>query len=283
MEVIRDAASVRALVRRWRGEGARVGLVPTMGYLHEGHMALVRRARELGDRVMAWIFVNPTQFDDPEDLARYPRDPERDLAMLRAEGVDAVFMPPVEEIYPEGDETIVETTRLANILHGKVRPGHFRGVCTVVTKFFNIVQPDFATFGEKDWQQLQVIRRMVRDLHMPVEIVAVPTVREPDGLAMSSRNVRLSPEDRAAATVLYRALTAAAEAARAGATVEELRGLIERTIAAEPRARLRGLDITTPETLEPVSGPLTGPVAVMLSAEFGGVLLIDQAVIGPGR
>lgn len=283
MEVIRDAASVRALVRRWRGEGARVGLVPTMGYLHEGHMALVRRARELGDRVMAWIFVNPTQFDDPEDLARYPRDPERDLAMLRAEGVDAVFMPPVEEIYPEGDETIVETTRLANILHGKVRPGHFRGVCTVVTKFFNIVQPDFATFGEKDWQQLQVIRRMVRDLHMPVEIVAVPTVREPEGLAMSSRNVRLSPEDRAAATVLYRALTAAAEAARAGATVEELRGLIERTIAAEPRARLRGLDITTPETLEPVSGPLTGPVAVMLSAEFGGVLLIDQAVIGPGR
>lgn len=280
MQVTTDKTGIRALVSEWRARGESIGLVPTMGYLHDGHMALVRAARERADRVIVWIFVNPTQFNDPADLQAYPRDTERDLALLHGEGVDAVFLPEAAEIYPEGDETIVETTRLANVLHGAVRPGHFRGVTTVVTKFFNIIRPDFATFGEKDYQQLQVIRRMVRDLHMDIEILSVPTVREADGLAMSSRNVRLSAEDRAAAPVLFRALQAARRAAaRSGATAESLSAAIRATIATEPRASLRGLDITTPEGLEPLSGPLTGPAAIMLSAELGGVLLIDQMVV----
>ncbi len=281
MEICRTRACIRALADKWRREGEKIALVPTMGYLHAGHMALVERARALGDRVVVWIFVNPAQFGDPEDLAKYPRDTERDLAMLRAAGVDAAFLPEVGEIYPEGDETIVETTRLANILHGEVRPGHFRGVTTVVTRFFNIIRPDFAIFGEKDYQQLQVIRRMVRDLFMDVEIVGVPTVRDRDGLALSSRNVRLSPEDRRAALVLVRALDLGAEMAREGATTEALAAAIRAMIEAEPRATLRGLDIVHPESLAPLSGPLTGPAAILLSAEFGGILLIDQRVVSP--
>ena len=274
-------AEVRSAVAGWRAQGARVALVPTMGYLHAGHMALVERASKLADRVVVSIFVNPTQFGDPDDLARYPRDEARDLAMLREAGVDAAFLPAPAEIYPDGDETIVETTRMANVLHGAVRPGHFRGVTTVVARLFNIVGPDVAVFGEKDYQQLQIIRRMVRDLHFPLEIEAVPTVREPDGLALSSRNVRLSAEDRAAATVLHRALERAESLARPGATVEALRGAIEAEMAREPRAILRGLDIAHPLTLEPLSGPLEGPAAIMLSAEFGGILLIDQKVVTP--
>ncbi len=274
-------AEVRSAVAGWRAQGARVALVPTMGYLHAGHMALVERASKLADRVVVSIFVNPTQFGDPDDLARYPRDEARDLAMLREAGVDAAFLPAPAEIYPDGDETIVETTRMANVLHGAVRPGHFRGVTTVVARLFNIVGPDVAVFGEKDYQQLQIIRRMVRDLHFPLEIEAVPTVREPDGLALSSRNVRLSAEDRAAATVLHRALERAESLARPGATVEALRGAIEAEMAREPRAILRGLDIAHPQTLEPLSGPLEGPAAIMLSAEFGGILLIDQKVVFP--
>ena len=274
-------AEVRSAVAGWRAQGARVALVPTMGYLHAGHMALVERAGKLADRVVVSIFVNPTQFGDPDDLARYPRDEARDLAMLREAGVDAAFLPAPAEIYPDGDETIVETTRMANVLHGAVRPGHFRGVTTVVARLFNIVGPDVAVFGEKDYQQLQIIRRMVRDLHFPLEIEGVPTVREPDGLALSSRNVRLGAEDRAAATVLHRALERAEGLARPGATVEALRGAIEAEMACEPRAILRGLDIAHPQTLEPLSGPLEGPAAIMLSAEFGGVLLIDQKVVTP--
>ncbi len=274
-------AEVRSAVAGWRAQGARVALVPTMGYLHAGHMALVERAGKLAERVVVSIFVNPTQFGDPDDLARYPRNEARDLAMLREAGVDAAFLPAPAEIYPDGDETIVETTRMANVLHGAVRPGHFRGVTTVVARLFNIVGPDVAVFGEKDYQQLQIIRRMVRDLHFPLEIEAVPTVREPDGLALSSRNVRLSAEDRAAATVLHRALERAESLARPGATVEALRGAIEAEMAREPRAILRGLDIAHPLTLEPLSGPLEGPAAIMLSAEFGGILLIDQKVVTP--
>lgn len=274
-------SEIRTAVAGYRAAGETVGLVPTMGFLHEGHMELVRGAKARADRVVVWIFVNPTQFENAGDLAAYPRDTERDLEMLRAEGVDAVYLPQPEEIYPAGAETIVETTRLANMLHGKVRPGHFRGVTTVVTKFFNIIQPDLAMFGEKDYQQLQIIRRMVRDLHMPIEIVGVPTVRESDGLAMSSRNVRLSPEDRAAAVVLSRALDAAERLAASGTTVEALRDTITETIAAEPRAALKGLDIVAAESLEEIAGPLTGPTAIMLSVAFGEVLLIDQRVVTP--
>ncbi len=281
MEICTTIAQIRGTVAAYKQAGERVALVPTMGYLHEGHMTLVRRARAEGDRVIVWIFVNPTQFENPDDLAKYPRDTDRDLAMLQAEGVDAVFLPDAAEIYPEGAETIVETTKLANMLHGAVRPGHFRGVTTVVTKFFNIIQPDVAIFGEKDYQQLQVIRRMVRDLHMPIQIVGQATVRESDGLAMSSRNVRLSPEDRAAAVILSQSLAAAEAAAKNGATVAELHQVIGDTIGAEHRAKLVGCDIVASETLAEISGPLTGLTAIMISVEVGGVMLIDQKEVTP--
>lgn len=281
MKTCRTIKDCRAQVAEFRRANERVALVPTMGFLHDGHMALVAAAKESADRVVVTIFVNPTQFGDASDLDAYPRDEARDLAMLEAAGVDLVLIPSVEEVYPDGDETIVETTRMANMLHGLVRPGHFRGVTTVVARLFNFVQPDIACFGEKDYQQLQIIKRMTRDLAFPIEIRGVPTVREPDGLAMSSRNVRLTPEDRTAGLVLSRALAAAEEAAAKGTTIEAMHSLITDTINAEPRATLRGLDIVGAEDLSDLSGPLTTAAAIMLSAEFGGILLIDQRVVTP--
>lgn len=281
METFSHPGDMRRHLDGLRRQGRSIGFVPTMGFLHAGHMALVARAAQEADRVVVSIFVNPTQFGDPRDLETYPRDTERDLAMLREAGVDAVFLPGVEDIYPEGSETIVETMRLANVLHGEVREGHFRGVATVVTKLFNIVQPDLACFGEKDYQQLQVIRTMVRDLHFPLRVIGCPTVREADGLAMSSRNVKLGPEDRVAALVLNRALDRAQEMASAGATVEEIQAEVTGMIQAEPRSHLRAVDVTEAVTLRPVSGKPSGPLALMLSADFGGVLLIDQREIFP--
>lgn len=257
------------------GWSERVALVPTMGALHEGHLALVSAARAQANRVVVSIFVNPTQFGDPGDLAAYPRTLETDLDMLGRAGVDAVFLPSVAEMYPAGDETIVETTRLAQAFHGAVRPGHFRGVATVVCKLLNIVRPDVALFGEKDYQQLAVIRRMVRDLHIDAEIAGVPTLRAPDGLALSSRNARLGTEDRVAAVVLSRALDAAQTMAR-GATAEALADIVRDVIATEPRARLTGLDIVDAATFEAITGALPARAGIMLSAEVGGVLLIDQ-------
>lgn len=281
MQVCQSIADIRAEVAGYRKNGETVALVPTMGFLHDGHMELVRKARDVGDRVVVWIFVNPTQFEKSDDLDAYPRDLDRDLTMLRAENVDAVFTPEAVEIYPDGAETIVETTRMANMLHGLVRPGHFRGVTTVVTKFFNIIQPDFAMFGEKDYQQLQVIKRMVRDLIMPIEIIGVPTVREDDGLAMSSRNVRLNAEERQAALVLSQALDHAEAMASARPTVTELQNQIASLIAKEPLARLEGCDIVEAESLGPIEGPISGPTAIMISVQVGPVLLIDQRVISP--
>lgn len=281
MNTSRTIADCRGAVATFRQAGETVAMVPTMGFLHDGHMSLVALAKSHADRVVVSIFVNPAQFGEAADLDAYPRDEARDLGMLSAAGVDHVFLPETATMYPPGDETIVETTRLANILHGQVRPGHFRGVTTVVARLFNIVQPDIACFGEKDYQQLQVIKRMVADLHMPVRIIGGPTVREPDGLAMSSRNVRLAPADRRAAPVLSRALDAAADATRAGISVPALRDLITAVIAAEPRATLQGLDIVAAETLHPITGPLDGPTAIMLSVAFGDILLIDQRVVTP--
>ncbi len=281
MEICRTVEAFREVIAGYRAAGETVGLVTTMGALHDGHLTLMRSAKADHDRVVATIFVNPTQFGEVADLAHYPSDDDRDITLLEADGVDAVFLPEVSVIYPPGDETIVETTELANKLHGKVRPGHFRGVATVVNKLFNIAQPDAAYFGEKDYQQLQVIRKMVRDLHMPLEIVGVPTVREPDGLAMSSRNVRLTPEDRAAAVVLSQSLTEAESHAAAGASIEDLRDAIRAKIKSEARAILRAVDIVAAGTLEPVSGPIEEKIAIMISAEFGGVLLIDQREISP--
>lgn len=289
MHICRSIADIRRVVAGFRTKGETVGLVTTMGALHAGHMALVAEAKGAHDRVVATIFVNPTQFGSAKDLDAYPRTEGQDLAMLESAGVDAVFIPTAAEIYPEGDETIVETTRLANMLHGLVRPGHFRGVATVVTKLFNIVQADAAYFGEKDYQQLQVIRRLVRDLHIPIRIVGVATVREDDGLAMSSRNMRLTPEDRAAAVCLDQALTAAAATAANGGSIADMTAAIRDRINAEPRAHLKAIDIAEALTLAPVTGsvtgPLTGPVGIMISAEFGPednpVLLIDQREIAP--
>lgn len=285
MQICRDVPDLRTAVARFRAHGARLGLVPTMGALHEGHIALVRAARSGSDRVIATIFVNPAQFGEAADLAAYPRTEAADLAMLEAAGTDAVLIPKPDTIYPPGDETIVETTRLAQMLHGAVRPGHFRGVTTVVARLFNICQPDAAWFGEKDYQQLAVIRRMTRDLHFPIEIHGVPTVRAPDGLALSSRNARLSPEDRAAAPVLKRALDAGRAIALPGVDLADIAGTIRETMAQEPRARLEGLDIVDPRSFLPATGPLTTAIGIMLSARFGqgddAVLLIDQTEIAP--
>lgn len=281
MEVCTTKARIRACVASWRGDGRTVMLVPTMGYLHAGHMALVARARVKGARVVASIFVNPTQFGEGEDLATYPRDPQRDLAMLRDAGVDAVFLPEVSEVYDRAAQTIVEPTALARILIGRLRPGHFRGVATIVTKLFNIVQPDGACFGEKDYQQLVVIRTIVRDLDIPVRIIGVPTEREPDGLAMSSRNVRLGAADRAAAPVLNTALTEAEALARRGATASRLRAHVRARLAVEPRADVQSVDIRDAETLAPVSGPLARAAVLLLAVRFGSVLLIDNRVVHP--
>jgi pantoate--beta-alanine ligase len=282
MLICRSVSECRQAIAGLRQNGQSVGMVPTMGYLHAGHMSLIKTAKAHADAIAVSIFVNPTQFGEAADLDAYPRDVDRDIALLKEAGVAVVFLPEVETMYPPGDETIVETTRLANMLHGEVRPGHFRGVTTVVARLFNIVQPDVAVFGEKDYQQLQVIKRMVADLHMPVQIIGAPTVHEADGLAMSSRNVRLSPEDRAAALVLSRALDAAEAVAAEGAgTVAELHTAIATTIAKEPRAALKGLDIVAAETLNTLTGPLTGPTAIMISVAFGDILLIDQRVVTP--
>jgi len=281
MYVYHNVRDIRGSVASMRNDGARVGLVPTMGALHAGHLALVKEASRISDQVVVSIFVNPTQFENADDLAAYPDTIDEDLRQLRAANVAAVFMPDTNVIYPEGAETIVETTRLANMLHGLVRPGHFRGVTTVVAKLFNIVQPDVAVFGEKDYQQLQVIRRMVHDLHFPVEIVGLPTVREADGLAMSSRNLRLAAEDRKAAVVLNQSLDEAERLVAKGCTVETLRDAVKSVISAEPRASVKAVDICGADDLSEVSGQITSPVALMISAQFGEILLIDQRVAHP--
>ncbi len=274
MQVYNTKTALRAAHAEWRKAEDSVGLVPTMGFLHAGHMALVAAARAANDRVIVTIFVNPTQFAAGEDLSSYPRDMDRDLAMLRAAGVDAVFAPSVDEMYAGVSETIVETTKLSRILMGRLRPGHYRGVATVVTKLFNICQPDHAYFGEKDYQQLCVIRRMVRDLDMPLEIVGVPIVRESDGLAMSSRNVRLTAADRAAAVVLNRALDSAD-----GDTAAKMRRNIRAVLDTEPRGKVESVDIRDAETLTAVRGKITRPVVALLAVRFGNVLLIDQRVL----
>ena len=258
-----------------------LGLVPTMGALHEGHLTLVRRARSENATVAVSIFVNPTQFGVNEDLATYPRDMERDLALLEAEGVDLVYAPTPDEVYPPGFDTWVEPGVLADRLEGAVRPGHFRGVATVVTKLLNVVAPDRAYFGQKDGQQLAVIRQLARDLDMGVEIVAVPTVRDADGLALSSRNAYLTPEQRAAAPVVYRALSEARELwARGERNGETLRSAVRKVLETEQL--LDGIDYVSVANaaslveLEIVDGPAMISTAVRL----GQTRLIDNVVVG---
>ena len=281
MQICRTKAEMRTFVCRWRQEGLLVGLVPTMGYLHEGHLSLVRMARDKADRVVVSIFVNPTQFGPNEDLDSYPRDEARDLALLEAEGVDTVLMPDVAEMYASMGDSLVEVPGLSGILQGALRPGHFRGVTTVVTKLFNIVTPDIAVFGEKDYQQLTVIRQMVRDLDVPVEIIGHPTVREADGLAMSSRNVRLLPSHRAQAVALSRALRKAAEMMVDEPTVEDLRDAILAVLAEAPDGVVKSVDIRDARSLAPLEGYLKGAAVILLAVQFGSVMLIDQQVVYP--
>jgi len=269
----------------WRETVAgRLGLVPTMGALHEGHLSLVRRARRETDRVVTTIFVNPAQFGPHEDLKMYPRDLPRDLALLRAEGVDCVFTPTEPMMYPIDFSTWVVVERLTDRWEGTSRPGHFRGVATVVLKLLNIARADRAYFGEKDYQQLRVVERLVQDLNVPTEIVPCPTVREPDGLAMSSRNTNLSPDDRRGALVLFRALDAARDACRAGEQSGDALGrLVTETIHREPRARVDYVAVADPRTLEPVTRVGRGGAVCLVAAQVGPVRLIDNMLLEPPR
>ena len=276
---MRRAARI-AEVREWRRAPGSVGLVPTMGYLHAGHLSLVERARRENDRVAASLFVNPTQFAPHEDLARYPRDIDRDTRLLESAGCDLLFAPPVDEIYPAGFETVVDVGGVAAPLEGERRPGHFRGVATVVLKLFGIFQPDRAYFGQKDAQQLAVIKKMARDLDLPVQVVACPTVREADGLAMSSRNVYLDPDDRRAAPALFRALQAARDRWAAGERdAETLRQVMRSVIAAEPRIRLDYVSVADPATCRELDA-VSGAALFSLAAAVGKARLIDNIVVG---
>ncbi|WP_373324427.1 pantoate--beta-alanine ligase [Tepidiforma flava] len=265
-------------MQRWRRDHpGELGFVPTMGYLHDGHLALVRRSRAENPLTVVSIFVNPAQFGPGEDFERYPRDEVRDLALLREAGVDAVYLPSAAEMYPPGYQTYVTVEHLTQRLEGAARPGHFRGVATVVLKLFNAVSPTRAYFGRKDAQQLRVIRRMVRDLDLPVEVVPCEIVREPDGLAMSSRNVYLSPEQRGAAPVVKRSLDAAAAAWAAGERdAETLRRIVRGVIAAEPLAALEYVSLADDETLEELEGRVERPALLSLVVRFGSTRLLDN-------
>lgn len=277
MNVVETLPALRAARAALPGS---VGMVPTMGYLHTGHMALVERARSECRSVAASIFVNPAQFGPSEDLAAYPRNLPRDLAMLEAAGVDLVWTPAPETVYPPDFQTWINVEDLALPLEGAQRPGHFRGVATVVAKLFNAFQPDRAYFGQKDAQQVAVIRQMVRDLNFPLEVVVCPTLRENDGLALSSRNAYLTPEQRAAAPVLQRALSAAALAFTTGERdADGLRALMAEVIAAEPLARCQYVSCAHPLTLQELHGPVRQALLSM-AVYIGKTRLIDNLVLG---
>jgi len=280
MKVVSTISEVRRWVREERQQGAAIGLVPTMGYLHEGHLSLVRRAREECDRVVISIFVNPLQFGPNEDYDRYPRDLERDERLAREAGVDLIFHPSVEEMYPRPILTHVSVDKLSETLCGVSRPGHFRGVATVVTKLFHIVQPDRAYFGEKDIQQLRVIEQMVEDLNFPLVVVGCPIVREPDGLAKSSRNVYLSPHERQQAPVIYASLRRAQEAFAAGERDgNKILSLVREGIAQAPDAEIDYVRLVDRYTLADVER-VEGPAILAAAVRFGSTRLIDNVILG---
>ena len=280
MKTIQTSNDMRVWARASRKAGQRLGFVPTMGALHEGHLSLVRAAKAQCDVVAASIFVNPTQFGPNEDFSKYPRTFERDCELLENEGVSMLFAPTVEEMYPPRAVTYVTVEGMSEKLCGNSRPGHFRGVTTVVSKLFNIVEPDVAFFGQKDAAQVAIIRRMVRDLNIPVEIVACPIVRETDGLAMSSRNAYLDPQQRKAALVLSRSLKEAQVLYQQG--VRDAQPLIDHSkemFAQQPSARLDYFEIIHPATLEPVE-KIISPSLVVVAAYLGTTRLIDNIVLG---
>lgn len=283
--VIRDLATLSARIAEWRARGESIGVVPTMGALHEGHLSLVRTARAQCDRVIVTLFVNPRQFNNPEDYARYPRTEAEDARILGPFGVDALFVPDAAEVYPPGHATTVSVAGVSEPLEGAHRPGHFDGMATVVTLLFNMTRADHAYFGEKDWQQLQVVRRMVADMRMPIRIVACPCVRGPDGLALSSRNLRLSDAARARAAAIPAALFAAAGAIEAGAdpapTLDQARASLE-------AAGLGPLDYLELRDAETLGAPVPGhPARLLVAVWLDGVRLIDNVGVampqgGPG-
>jgi pantoate--beta-alanine ligase len=276
MKVISTIAEFKEARRKIQGT---VGFVPTMGYLHEGHLFLARRAKAENDVSVVSIFVNPTQFGPKEDFARYPRDPERDLALLEKERTDMVLMPPVEEMYPPGISTWVDVEGVTKRLEGAARPAHFRGVSTVVAKLFNIVEPARAYFGQKDAQQVVVIKKMVTDLNMNLEVVVVPTQREPDGLAMSSRNVYLNPEERQAAVVLWRSMNLAKGLWQKGERdAEKLRNEMVALIKKEPLARIDYVSMADPRTLDELS-QIKGSALVSMAVYVGKTRLIDNMTL----
>jgi len=280
MQVVRKIEGMQEISDRLRQEDKRIGFVPTMGYLHEGHLSLVRKAKDLCDSVVVSIFVNPTQFGPGEDFERYPRDEEGDKSKLEQEGVDFLFIPEIRDMYLLGYQTYVDVTEVSKGLCGDFRPGHFRGVATVVTKLFNLVKPHVAIFGEKDYQQLLVIKRMAKDLNFDIEIIPGRTVREEDGIAMSSRNTYLSPEARKKATVLYRSLRKGKELFDSGERdVSTLSQTIRKEIESEEDVTLQYVEIRDAETLERIER-VNRPAAIAVAAIIGSVRLIDNIIIG---
>jgi pantoate--beta-alanine ligase len=282
MQEIASIARLRAWRAAQRAAARRVALVPTMGHLHEGHLALVDEARRRADAVVLSIFVNPLQFGPSEDLERYPRDLPRDRSLSEARGVDALFVPSVDEMYPPGMEIRVAAGETAERWEGAARPGHFTGVLTVVAKLFHLVEPEVACFGQKDIQQLTLLRRMLQDLDWPVALAAVPTVRDPDGLALSSRNVYLSPAERADALSLSRGLRSAEAAWRGGErSAAALEGVVRASLGAAPGVGAEYIAVVEPERLRPVERAAAGTI-IAIAARVGGTRLIDNVILGQG-
>ena len=273
-EIVRRVSDLRGMVRAWKAAGSVVGVVPTMGALHDGHLSLARAAKTECERVIVTIFVNPKQFNNPDDLKKYPRTEAADAALLSTVGVDVIFAPAPEEVYPTGFATTVSVAGVAEPLEGALRPGHFDGMATVVAKLFGMTTADRAYFGQKDWQQLQVVKRLVRDLNLPVWIVGCETVREPDGLAMSSRNVRLGGS-RAQAPALYGAMTSAARAIRAGEPAAKVLDLCEAEIMAAGFQQIEYIELRDATSLGQAEG-MDRPLRLLAAVWLGGVRLIDN-------
>lgn len=278
MKIVGTVKEVREQVKEWKKQGLSVGLVPTMGYLHEGHQSLMEAARKDNDKVVVSIFVNPMQFGPTEDLAQYPRDLDHDAALCEKVGVDLIFHPEPEEMYADDFCSFVDMTGLTEGLCGKTRPIHFRGVCTVVNKLFNIVTPDRAYFGQKDGQQLAVIRRMVRDLNMDIQVVGCPIIREEDGLAKSSRNTYLSPEERKAALILSKTVKLGKELAKTNKNAAEVVAQMKKNIETEPLAKIDYVEAVDAVSMEPV-GTLDGECMLAMAVYIGKTRLIDNTLI----
>ncbi len=279
MELVLDPHQMQDQAGQWRAQGLKIALVPTMGFFHQGHLSLMEYARGAADRLVVSLFVNPTQFGPAEDYQQYPRDPERDAALAREVGVDVLFTPTAEQMYPRGFRTYVAVEGLTQGLCGASRPGHFRGVATVVLKLFNLVQPHTAVFGEKDYQQLMVIRRLVADLDLPITVVGRPIFREPDGLAMSSRNAYLNQAERQSALCLYRSILAARELVAAGEdSRERILGAVREIITQTPHTRIDYVALVDPRTLEEVE-TLQGRARLALAVWVGKTRLIDNSLL----